>query len=261
VWTDEQRHCFEQTGILRLPSAFPRAAADAMLDAVWRYLERRSGLRRDDATTWEPPPISFKNLKRNRAFGPLVDNPSVHSALDGIFGAGRWSPSKKGPQVLTTVPTAPPWILPHHLWHMDSNFERPTWPTFAVKLFGCIAPLQPGGGATLAISGSHRLVERYAPTLEADQMGGNQIAWGRFMKQDPWLSELRRPGPEPERTRRLVESRHDANGVDVGIVEMHGEPGDVFITHLHVFHCASPNVASTPRMALATFVAASGPDI
>jgi hypothetical protein len=261
VWTAEQRDSFVQTGILRLPRAFSRDDADAMLDAVWRYVEHKSPLRRDDATTWQHPRISFKGLKRNRAFGTLVDNSSVRSALDGIFGSGRWSSSKKGPQVLMTVPSEPPWILPHHLWHMDSDFARPTWPTFAVKLFACIAPLLPGGGATLAISGSHRLVERFAPALDADQRGGNRITWGRFMTQDPWLAELRRPGPEPDRTHRLVGSAHDANGIEVGIVEMHGDPGDVYITHLHVFHCASPNVAATPRVALATFVAATDPDI
>jgi hypothetical protein len=259
VWTAELQHAFEQTGIIRLPKAFPRDAADAMLDAVWGYVERKTPLRRHDATTWEPPRISFKNLKRNRAFGALVDNPPVRSALDGIFGADRWRASQKGPQVLMTVPSAPPWVLPHRLWHMDTDFERPPWPTFGVKLFACIAPLRPGGGATLAISGSHRLVGRFGPTLAAGRRGGNQVTWGRMMQQDPWLDDLRRAGPEPERTRRLLGAPHDANGIEVEIVELCGEPGDVFVTHLQVFHCAAPNVADTPRMALATFVAAHTP--
>ena len=39
--------------------------------------------------------------------------------------------------------------------------------------------------------------------------------------------------------------------VEVEIVEMLGEPGDVWITHLHTFHCAAPNARDTPRMMIA----------
>ena len=139
-----------------------------------------------------------------------------------------------------TMPSAPPWTLPHHLWHMDSGFERPPWPAFAVKLFACIATLKPQGGATLVLGGSHRLVERFAVELAPDELGGNQVTWGRFMKQDPWLDELHRRGDEPERTHRLLGATRVVDGIPLEIIEMCGEPGDVFVTHLQVFDCAAP---------------------
>ena len=70
------------------------------------------------------------------------------------------------------------------------------------------------------------------------------------MKQHPWLAEIVQTGSEPERTRRLIGAGREVNGVPMRIVEMCGEPGDVFIAHLHLFHCAAPNTRATPRLML-----------
>jgi hypothetical protein len=250
VWTGEQQATFERDGILRLPNAFTRVAAGAMADTVWRFVERKSDVRRTEPDTWLRPPMSFKSLKRDSVFNALVDNQSVRDALDGVFGVGGWNPPRPGVQVLLTFPSPPPWMLPHHLWHMDADFHQPTWPTFAVKMFACVSELQPRGGATLALAGSHRLVAPFGATLDPGRRGGNQVTWGRFMKQHPGLAEIGRPGSEPDRTLRLRGATHDVNGVPVRIVEMCGDPGDVFITHLQVFHCAAPNANPAPRLML-----------
>jgi hypothetical protein len=36
--------------------------------------------------------------------------------------------------------------------------------------------------------------------------------------------------------------------VPVQVVELTGSPGDVVVTHLHVFHARSPNSGSVPRL-------------
>ena len=239
--------------------AFSREQADAMVDAVWSYVERHTDTRRDDTATWDGrPPVSFKRLKRNEVFATAYDNPAVNSALDGIFGAEGWQRPKPGAQILMTLPNAePPWRLPTDLWHMDAGFGyRPTWPTFAVKLFACIADHEPGGGATLAISGSHLLVDQYTATLRPTQHGGGKEKWTRFMRSYPCLDSIRSPGDEPARTDSLMNDTHDAGGVPVHVVEMAGQAGDVFITHLHVFHCVAPNVRAQPRMMVAKPIAA-----
>ncbi len=40
------------------------------------------------------------------------------------------------------------------------------------------------------------------------------------------------------------------NGVPVEVRELTGKPGDVVVTHLHVYHAASPNVGTVPRQML-----------
>lgn len=226
-----------------------------MAAVVWRFVERKSVVRRDDPATWGSyRQLSFKSLKRNPVFAPLVDSPAVRDVLDAVFGEGGWRHPKPGARVLLTFPSLAPWVLPHWLWHIDYGFERATWPAFAVNLFACVGEVEPRGGATLALAGSHRLVDPFAATLPPGQRDGKQETWSRFMRQDPWLHELTRPGEEAERTQRLLGARHEVDGVPVEIVEMAGEPGDVFLTHLHVFHCAAPNVNDEPRVMLAKVI-------
>lgn len=228
---------FQDLGILRIPGAFTRAQADAMCDAVWRYIEARSDSRRSDPTTWGPRP-SFKGVKKRAVFTPAFDNPPVRDALDGIFGGGGWVEPNPGGQILMTFPNAESWTLPESLWHMDCGFERPTWPTFAVKLFALMADHEPGGGATLAIAGSHRLVDDYTASLAPAQRGGGKEKWTKFMRETGLMAEIKR-------------------GCTDRVVEMTGNAGDVYITHLHVFHCVAPNAADRPRLMLGKSILAA----
>jgi hypothetical protein len=261
MWGAEQERSFERDGVVRLPGAFTADQAAAMVDAVWHFFERRSDVRRDDTASWTPHPgVSIKRLKRNPVFDPLLGNDTVRAALDGIFGLAGWAPPGPGAQVMVTFPNpdAGPWRVPSELWHMDCGFDTPTWPPFAVKLFACMGEVRPRGGATFALAGSHRLVEPFGATLDVDDRGGNKRTWGRFMRQTEWLTSLATPGPEPERTERLLAEESEVDGTPVRVVEMCGDPGDVYVTHLHVFHCASANVSDRPRLMLGKAVLAAG---
>jgi ectoine hydroxylase-related dioxygenase (phytanoyl-CoA dioxygenase family) len=55
----------------------------------------------------------------------------------------------------------------------------------------------------------------------------------------------------------MVGGRYEVEGVPVDVVELTGSPGDVVVTHLHVFHSASPNTAAEPRQMLAKAVLAA----
>jgi hypothetical protein len=242
VWCADAQREFEENGIVRLPGALPREHADRMADAVWRFLERKTGAQRDDPTTWATswngqPAVSFKSLKRHGVFTTLM-NDSVNGALDGVFGADGWKKPNPGGQILVTYPNAPEWSLPLSLWHMDGGFGQATWPTFGVKLFALLADHEPGGGATLAIAGSHRLVEQYTPALRETQHGGGKERWNRFMRETGLRDEIDR-------------------GDMTRVVEMTGNAGDVYVMHLHTFHCIAPNASTRPRMMLGKAVLAA----
>lgn len=253
------RTVFAQTGVVRLNGAFSAEAARRISDAVWRYAERKAGLRRDDPTSWRGgwPGISWKGLKRNPVFAPVLANEAVGDTLDAVFGTGGWQVPKPGAQMLFTLPGPQPWVLPD-AWHMDSGFERPSWPAFGVKLFAFFDEVGPEGGGTMILPGTHLVVDHYRRQLPAGT-GAGMANWRPFLRHHPFLAQLLQGKSLPDGGRSLVGAVGDVNGIPVAIEELTGQPGDVVITHLHVFHTVSPNVSAVPRQMLGKAVYAAAP--
>jgi hypothetical protein len=243
------RSCFEATGVVRLPGAFAAEQAAAIREAVWRHAERQAGLRSGDPASWAGSPIlNWKGLKRNSAFRALADNQSVSDAMDAIFGAGGWQRPRPGAQILFSLPEPGPWVLPD-AWHMDCGFEEATWPVRWVKLFAFFGEVGPEGGGTMLLPGTHRLVDRYREGLPAP-VGAGKENWLPFMRQYPWLARLLKGAGLPDHGRPLVGEAGEIDGVPVQVVELTGSPGDVVVTHQHVFHSRSPNTGPVPRLML-----------
>lgn len=253
----EVRRQFEETGVIRLRGAFSTSEAAEMREAVWGYAARKNGLRVDDRRTWPEgfAGVGWKGLRRSAVFDPFVGNPAVNETLRVIFGDDGWTPPKAGTQLLVTFPASGPWTMPDG-WHIDCGFERPTWPAFAVKLFGFFDTVEPEGGGTMILPGSHRVVERYRETLPPGTGAGKEN-WQPFMRQDPWLAELMRGDSRPDHGRSLVGQRGEIDGVPVEVEEMTGEPGDVVLTHLHIFHSAAPNTTGRPRQMMGKEISAA----
>lgn len=254
---EDVRSAFADRGVVRLDGAFGRDAAARIRDVVWRYAERRVGIGPGDRSPLPGGrlPLSWKGLKRNRVFDVLVGNPAVTAALDAVFGAGGWQPPRPGAQVLVNLPEAGPWSLPDG-WHMDTGFERPTWPVFAVKLFAFFDHVAPGGGGTMLLPGSHRLVDRYRSRFEQPP-GAGKANWHPFLRRHPPLGDLLTGAARTDLGRSMVGERYEVDGVPIDVVELTGAPGDVVITHIHVFHSVSPNTGDTPRQMLGKGVLAA----
>jgi hypothetical protein len=251
------RSQFAERGVVRLDGAFGPDDAARLREVVWRYAERRTGLGPDDrpALPGGRLPLSWKGLKRSRAFDVLIGSAAVAGTLDVIFGAGGWQRPRPGAQVLVNLPEPGPWSLPDG-WHMDCGFEQPTWPVFAAKAFGFFGEVGPRGGGTMLLPGSHRLVDRYRSTFESPP-GGGKANWHPFLRRHPPLGDLLQGATRPDLGRSLVGERYEIEGVPVDVVELTGAPGDVVITHLHVFHSGSPNTSDSPRQMLAKAVLAA----
>jgi hypothetical protein len=248
---DEVRARFADRGVVRVDGAFSAEQAAAIRDVLWQYAGRRIGVRPDEPSTWPATgwmPMSWKGVKRRSALSAVTDNDAVGAALDAIFGDAGWETTGSGPQVLFTLPTEGPWKLPTG-WHMDCGFELPTWPVYAVKLFAFAGAVEPFGGGTLLLPGIHTLVDRYR-TESADARGGDTQSWGRFLRGHAPLGELLDAAQRPDYGRSLVGQRYEVDGVQVDVSELTGAPGDVVITHLHVFHVGSPNTTRQPRVML-----------
>jgi hypothetical protein len=247
---DEFQACFQADGFVRLRGAFTADQAGAMRDAVWRHAGRQAGLRPDDPASWTGSPVvNWQGLRRDPVFAPVVENQPVRQALDMIFGPGGWRRPRPGAQILFSLPQPGPWVLPDD-WHMDCGFEQPAWPVRTVKLFAFLGPVAPQGGGTLVLSGSPALVDRYRQGLDGP-VGSGRANWRRFLGQHPWLARLLDGASLPGHGRPLVGATSEIEGQPVAVLELTGAPGDVVVTHQHLFHARSPNTAATPRLMLA----------
>jgi hypothetical protein len=257
VDVDDRLAAFVDSGIVRLDQAFSLQAANRMRDAVWRYVEPKAGVSPHDRATWPDGwlPVSWKGLRHNPVFDAIIDNPWVPAMLDSIFERTGWKRPNSGAQVLFNLPRTGPWTL-HNGWHMDCGFEQPTWPVPAVKLFSFFGDVGPYGGGTMLLAGCHRLVDLYRSTFDVPPAAGNSN-WHSFLRRYPPLGNLLKGATLPDLGRPMVGERFQIEGIPIEVVELTGRPGDVVITHLHVFHCTSPNASNAPRQMLGKAVVAA----
>ncbi|GAA4998432.1 phytanoyl-CoA dioxygenase family protein [Actinopolymorpha pittospori] len=245
--TAEQRAEFDLTGIVKLEGAFSAADASAMRAVVWKELAVRHGIHEDDPSTWTPHYVSgMKTTKRHPAFQAIL-GPPLRAALDDLLGPGRWQEPKHQGQVLVTLPNADSWRVPHHMWHTDVGYDTPPGQLIGVKHWAFVDAVEPGGGGTVQLAGSHRLLERYVSQLPADKREYKHVR-DSFLRSHPWLRGLSKPDDDPDRNRRLMDVDTDIDGLPARVVELTGRPGDVYLTHLWVMHAAAPNASARPRM-------------
>lgn len=243
---------FEHDGIVRLSGVFDARAATRMQDVVWNELRHRHGIERDDPTTWDRHlPSGLKSTKKSRDFAPVLEG-GVRDALDTLLGAG-WQVPKHYGQVLVTMPNAREWRVPHRIWHSDFPSTLPAYRLVVVKLWILFDDVEPGGGGTPQLLGSHRAFAAWlATTAERDY---KRTKHG-FLASHPWLRLLTHDRGEPDRNERLLRGTC-VDGVDLRVVECCGRAGDVFVTHPWVFHSIAPNASSRPRLMRSLAIAGS----
>ncbi len=245
VLTDQQREEFDRTGLLRLEGAFSRSAAEDMRVVLWNELVHRYGIERDDPTTWDRhPPTGLKSTKRAKVFQPIC-SPVVGDALDDLLGPGCWDRPEQYGNVLVTMPNATQWRVPHRIWHSDFEATNSSVDLFAVKLWALFGAVEPGGGGTPQLLGSHKLFARY---LESTDVREYKRAKLGFLRSHPSLIALTNDDGDPRRNERFMGADWDVDGLPARVVELTGAPGDVFITHGWLFHTVAVNATDQPRL-------------
>jgi hypothetical protein len=251
VLSAEQRAEFDRTGILELRGAFATQAAERMADVVWNELARRYEIERGDPTTWDRhEPTGLKSSKKSHAFDAIM-SPVVVAALDDLFGVERWQPPKTMGNVLVTMPNTDEWRVPHKVWHSDFDAGYGVERLFAVKLWAIVNEVRPHGGGTPQLLGSHHLFARYL--AGTDERDFRTLRLG-LMKTHPWLKALVHDDGDPARNTRFMDREVDIDGLPARVVELTGDPGDVFITHPWVFHSIAANALDQPRIMRSTAV-------
>jgi hypothetical protein len=236
---------FDRTGILKIEHAFSDADAARMRDVVWRELRRRHAIERDDPSTWNRHDATgLTSTKKSHAFAPMC-GPVISETLDALFGPGSWQPPRSFGNVLVTMPTPGPWRVPHKVWHSDFQPTLPADRLVAVKVWALFDDVDPGGGGTPQLAGSHELFARYI-----DRTGERDYKRAKFgfLDSDPWLKALSRDDGDPARNGAFMGTPTEIAGHELRVVECSGRAGDVYVTHPWVFHSIATNTSTRPRL-------------
>ena len=253
--TPSQIRTFETSGLLRLPAMLRPETADLHRENIQR-LARRSGAWKDGV--WHRRSRAedgrlLKRIRKSTELGSFV-SPEVYQLLVELVGRRPITPWVDQPELLFSLPksgrpgqtsttaepaeTAPSEqrVHRHFAWHVD--IERlPEGGVTGVQFFTFLDTVEPGGGATVAVTGSHHLVN------DGTRMRFEAVK--AELARRPFFRDLFSRDARPEDTLGAVGR---ADGVDLDVVELVGQPGDVYVMDLRVLHSRSPNTRDTARM-------------
>lgn len=232
-------------GIIRLPKVLVRADAGAVEERVWRHLERR-GISRGDSSTW---PVGFlTKLQGLRESGVLnaFAAPAVTALVDEVLGAGTYRETEAWGPALITFPESGPWRLPARGWHLDLPGAGDAAQPGALRLFGFISDVEPGGGGTLVVEGSHHLVKQMLQRDPVSAALPSKAILKRLTREHGWFQELQSTGARRQDI-PLWEGT-DIDGIRVRVRELTGVAGDVVAMLPWTIHAISPNTSDRPRM-------------
>ena len=260
VLTQQQREEFDRLGILRLPGAVPSERVKEMLDCVWDAAERRAEVRRNDPSTWKAQRLMGAHDLPASATFEQIGSPAVCDALDSFFGSHNWQRPARWASLLVTFPeSSERWEVPHNIWHLDFPASPRSRGLFAVRLFTCLAKLRPGGGGTVFVAGTHRLVQHLAGENGVVRLRSAD-ARKALIRTHPWIKRLCSLDQGIDRVRQFMKVGAVIDGNEVRVVEMTGNAGDVLVTHPLLLHAPATNCAKEPRMVLSSTVYRNGVD-
>lgn len=245
-----QKDEFERVGLTCLRGAVEPTVARDMCDRVWERADSKLGIRRDDASTWRrvPPSVMKECKETGWPFDPILA-PVVTEVLDGLLGPDWVRPQHPG-QLLTSAPVARDWVLPHQIWHMDS--PAPGWidGLSGAQVFLLLDRVEPRGGGTLVAGGSHRLVAGLPERQDRRYPGRSAQIRKALRIHVQWMRELWQEGPNEARVARFFEETTAYEGIPLQVLEITGEPGDVFLMHPWMLHAPSMNCSGRMRVML-----------
>ncbi|UQA57878.1 phytanoyl-CoA dioxygenase family protein [Polyangium aurulentum] len=222
---------FSDDGVLPLRGFLPRklvaAAQSAISSELTRLKIKANG--KLTASKIQALPVFQQTIRLGQMIkvGDEIDRlfpEELLVAMNSLAGA----PLERSPhpQILLSLPHKEAWSLDHLNWHLDLTPPKADQIP-GVQAFVLIDDVQPRGGATLALAGSHKLhyVDR------------EHNAHGILRQNSDFVS-----APE-----KFLEPR-TVHGARVQIVEMSGRAGDVYLMDLRVLHSPSINTRKDIRM-------------
>jgi len=251
VLTEQQQRDFRLRGFVKLTGAFSSEHAANQCTMIWQELREDYGIFEHDRTTWRQLNKQLRRSRDHPGHNAMVTE-QIIDALDSLLGQGEWTRNGKSNwgSLLITFPNAAEWDVPLRTWHWDSTIPAHRHRVAGIQMFSLLAPMRPGGGATIFVEGMHHILLQYYAALPADKrQEKHPLHRKRFLNSHPWLREL--SGVDHKiKDRRVFFMQQGGiiDGIEVRVLEMTGDPGDVYLLHPLLLHCGAANALDTPRI-------------
>lgn len=236
----ELRQKFRDEGVLKFPFRIDSSLVSKARGACEDELRRQGFLQggKFSPGSLRGLPVFQQNAELARRLRPggalsALMTEDLQKCLEDLSG-GRLRPAGPEPQFLVSRPRQGESSLKELNWHLDLKIPK-TDQSPGVQIFALIADVKPGGGATLALAGSHRLPYTQNPPRSALQLL-------RESEDAHWIFGEGRP-PTPQKTITI-------HGQPIRLVEMSGHAGEVYVMDLRTLHSPSVNTTPTPRLML-----------
>ena len=246
---DARREAFAERGLILLKGMIPAELAARVREEIYALIERHGAGRDGQWTAGRPGAELARKLRdvvkdrmKQSAACRALDTPALEHAVVALTDGEPVRTFMDRPQVLFTPPDAERWAVPNRVWHLDVPRLEPAGCP-GVQTFCCLDLVAPGGGGTVVVSGSHKLLNGRGRIASRDVK--------KRLARLPWFQELFSRG-NGDRCASLLSERTvpsgDGEAVTLQVVELCGEPGDVYLVDLRTLHSLAPNTADRPRL-------------
>lgn len=243
--TQDQQSEFETWGVLKVNSLLSAHTVERARSSILQRFETL-GLARHGAwnlngvpkATWPEKGYKAKDIgNKVEDVERLLDEPGIQPMANALLGdAALDHEFFKRPQILVTLPNAGDWFMPHNGWHVDVP-RLSTGQCPGVQVFVLLSDIKPQGGGTLAISGSHKLINDTGFVRSRDVT--------RRLKDEPSIRDFM---AGPRASIDWFETNQMTAKFGLKVVELTGSPGDAYYIDLRTVHCGAPNMGAEPRM-------------
>ena len=254
--SQEEKESFVKWGFVKIDALIPNEVVDPIREAVLDRLCRH-GFWGEEG--WKAPADAEAKMKlRNtikeisrssKSLRPILTERVLSYARNLVSG----DEVEMSPPITQFLFTAPrsyvmnhdgrwngKWEVPRNMWHLDMPRSRSIGPP-GPEMFTFLNKVEPKGGGTLILAGSHRLLN------DVDYLSSKGVK--RKLKRHAYFRELTGKG-DGDRSRFLEEIGYIDN-VPVKVVELTGDPGDVYFVDLRLLHSLGANTSDQPRMMIA----------
>ena len=255
--SQEQKEVFIEWGFVKIEGLIPVEIVDPIREMVIERL-RRHGFWGSEG--WLPPAdaeaakklsITLKEISRSsKSLRPILTDRVLAYASDLVSGHEL----KLSPPITQFLFTAPrsyvlnhdgrwngEWEVPRSIWHLDMPRSAAIGPP-GPEMFTFLNRVEPKGGGTLVLAGSHRLLN------DVEYLSSKGVK--KKLKRHAYFQELTGKSGDDDRSRFMEDVGH-IDDVPVQVVELTGDPGDVYFVDLRLLHSIGANTSDQPRMMIA----------
>ena len=140
--------------------------------------------------------------------------------------------------------------MPDKVWHLDYMAPGAARGLPGIQVFLCLDRVDSRGAATLVAAGTPRLIDAIRLRRGHAWEGRSADVRKALAREVPWFRELTTVRAGEDRIARFMEKPTPFEGSELQVVELTGEPGDVWLMHPWMLHAPSANCSERPRMVL-----------